>query len=152
MIKISFCCVHSKCVVFILFFCSIARDHRFCDGQKNVFLNGTEVIGLKRTEQSSTVLNGPHLFRKSITQGGFHIKNYRVSIFYLLRFLFTDRDATQCYGLLGCLSLNSSWFNPIHRLINFFPQYRDKIRTNFTPQTRKAPASVYTINILYLNQ
>ncbi len=53
--------------------------------------------------------------------------------------------ATKCYIGLGCLSLNSSWYDLLYRPVNLFPQSRDEISTNFTLATRSVPVNVRII-------
>ncbi|XP_046649317.1 pancreatic triacylglycerol lipase-like isoform X1 [Daphnia pulicaria] len=44
-----------------------------------------------------------------------------------------------CYGELGCLALNQSWYNSLHRPINLMPMTRNRINTHFTLFTREKP-------------
>lgn len=54
-----------------------------------------------------------------------------------------------CYGELGCLSLNQSWYNSVHRPINLMPMARDRINVHFRLFTREKPTQVRN-NLFFL--
>ncbi len=47
-----------------------------------------------------------------------------------------------CYGELGCLTYDATWFDPIRRPVNLLPSERDQINTRFFLYTRHHPDTV----------
>jgi hypothetical protein len=43
---------------------------------------------------------------------------------------------------LGCITLDSSWYNLLYRPINFMPMDRSVVNTTFVLRTREAPTTV----------
>ncbi|XP_046630612.1 pancreatic lipase-related protein 2-like [Daphnia pulicaria] len=46
---------------------------------------------------------------------------------------------TYCYGEIGCIVIDDSWYDPVHRPINQEPLPREKINTRFILHTRQRP-------------
>ena len=64
--------------------------------------------------------------------------------FAALIFYFTNvvDPITYCYGEIGCITIDDSWYDPLHRPINQEPLPREKINTRFILHTRERPTIV----------
>lgn len=54
---------------------------------------------------------------------------------------------TYCYGEIGCITIDDSWYDPISRPINQEPLPREKINTRFILHTRERPTQVRNSNL-----
>ncbi|KAL1467902.1 hypothetical protein MTO96_005677 [Rhipicephalus appendiculatus] len=56
-----------------------------------------------------------------------------------LTFFEADKASWRCYGELGCLSINGAFYHPLYRPVNFFPEERWVVNTEFLVYTRQNP-------------
>ena len=47
-----------------------------------------------------------------------------------------------CYGVIGCIVIDDSWYNDLYRRVNLEPNSREKINTRFILHTREFPSHV----------
>ena len=50
-----------------------------------------------------------------------------------------DEPVTSCYGVIGCITTDDTWYDPIHRPFNPEPMSRSEINTRFILHTREKP-------------
>ena len=60
---------------------------------------------------------------------------------------FSVDPITYCYGEIGCIVVDDSWYDPVNRPINQEPLPREKINTRFILHTRQRPTQVRNIKI-----
>jgi hypothetical protein len=58
---------------------------------------------------------------------------------------FSVDPVTYCYGEIGCIVVDDSWYDPVNRPINQEPLPREKINTRFILHTRQRPTQVRII-------